>query len=57
MKDKCAFWLTPETTAEAVRLYTDDNCASQSAFAEKALRLSLPVKNQRGAGRTCAALL
>ena len=38
MKDKYAFWLTPETKAEVARLYTEDNCASQSEFVEKALR-------------------
>lgn len=38
MKDKYAFWLTPEAKAEVARLYTEDNCASQSEFVEKALR-------------------
>jgi len=38
MKDKYAFWLTPETKAEVARLYTEDNCASQSEFVEKSLR-------------------
>ncbi len=38
MKDKYAFWLTPETKTEAARLYTKVNCASQSEFAKKALR-------------------
>lgn len=38
MKDKYAFWLTPETKAEVARLYTEDNCASQSEFVEKALQ-------------------
>ncbi len=38
MKDKYAFWLTPETKVEVARLYTEDNCASQSEFVEKALR-------------------
>jgi len=28
MKDKYAFWLTPETKAEVTRRYTEDNCAS-----------------------------
>ncbi len=38
MKDKYAFWLTPEKKAEVARLYTEDNCASQSEFVEKALQ-------------------
>ncbi len=38
MKDKYAFWLTPETKSEVARLYTEDNCTSQSEFVEKALR-------------------
>ncbi len=38
MNGKCALWLTPETKAEVAQLYTEDNCASQSEFAEKAPR-------------------
>lgn len=38
MKNKYAFWLTPETKVEVSRLYAEDNCASQSEFVEKALQ-------------------
>lgn len=38
MKKKYAFWLTQETKDELARLYSEDNCASQSEFVEKAIR-------------------
>lgn len=45
MKDKYAFWLAPETKAEVARLYTKDNCTSQSEFVEKAIRFYVGYLN------------
>ena len=38
MKKKYAFWLSQETKDELSQIYTEDNCASQSEFVEKALK-------------------
>ena len=38
MKKKYAFWLSQETKDELSQLYTEDNCASQSEFVEKAVK-------------------
>lgn len=36
-KKKTAFWLYPDTKAQVVANYREDNCASQSEYVEKAI--------------------
>ncbi len=46
-----------KTKTEAARLYTEDNCANQREFVEKALRLCAAGKISAAQGDPRAALL
>lgn len=49
-KKKCAIWLTHETKELVERMYTSDNCKSQSEFIEKAIQFYSGYLNTQNAG-------
>ena len=49
VKNKHAFWLTPETKDLVEQVYAADNCKSQSEFVEKAIQFYAGYLNTKNA--------